>query len=90
LKREALRAASFLWKNMAFSGYKSPLYEQSSRVIEKRKKLHWRNILGFQQCNFYSDIMFCCRDILLVPKSQLFSQNWPKLGSFLSITLQKK
>jgi len=67
---------------MAFSVYKSPLHEQSSRVIGK-KKLHWRNISGFQQCNFYSDIMFCCRDILLVLKSQLFRQNWPKLGEIL-------
>jgi len=51
---------------------------------------HWRNISGFQQCNFYSDLTLCCRDILLVLKSQLFRQDWPKLGSFLSITLQKK
>jgi len=61
---------------MAFLVYKSPLCEQSSRVIRKRKKLHWRNISGFQQCNFYSDIMVCCRYILLVLKSQLFWQNW--------------
>jgi len=61
-----------------------------AELLKKEKNLHWRNILGFQQCNFYSDIMFCCRYILLVLKSQLFKQNWPKLGSFLSITLQKK
>jgi len=40
------------------------------------KKLHWINISGFQQCNFYSDIMLCCRDMTLALKSQLLSQNW--------------
>jgi len=62
--------------------YKSPIYEQSRGVIVKRKPLHWRNISGLQQRSFYSDIVFCCWDILLVLKSQLFRQNWPKLGSF--------
>jgi len=39
------------------------------------KKMHWRNISLFQQCNFYSDITFCCWDIiLLVLKNQLFRQ----------------
>jgi len=61
---------------MAFSVYKSPICGQSRRVIEKRKKVPWRTISGFQQCNFYSDIMLCCWDILLVLKSQLFMQNW--------------
>jgi len=50
------------------------------KLLEEEKKVHWRNISGFQQCNFYSDIMFCCWDISLVLKSQLFRQNWPKLG----------
>jgi len=62
----------------------------NATLFEKEKRLHWRNISGFQQCNFYSDIMFCCRYILLALKSQLFRLNWPKLGSFSSITLQKK
>jgi len=61
-----------------------------AELLEKEKNLHWRNISGFHQCNFYSYITFCCRYILLVLKSQLFRQNCPKLGSFLSITLQKK
>jgi len=61
-----------------------------AELLEKEKKLQWRDISGFQQCNFYSDIMLCCRDILLALKNQLFRQNWPKLGSFVSITLQKK
>jgi len=74
---------------MAFSVYKSPICGQSRKVIEKRKEFIWKNISGFQQRNFYSDIMFCCGDILLALKSQLFRQNWPKLSSVLYITLQK-
>jgi len=62
-----------------------PIYEQSRIAIGKIKKY-----TGFWQCNFYSNIMLCCWDILLVLKSQLFRQNWLKLGSFLSINLQKK
>jgi len=61
-----------------------------AELLEKEKYLHWRNISGFQQCNFYSDIMLCCRDILLVLKNQLFRQNWSKLGSFFVYNFAKK
>jgi len=27
-------------------------------LLKKEKNLPWRNISEFQQCNFYSDIMF--------------------------------
>jgi len=40
LKREVLRAASYLGKNIAFSAYELPIYEQSKRAFEKIKKMH--------------------------------------------------
>jgi len=49
-----------------------------AELLKKEKNLHWRNILGFQQWNFYSDIMFCCRDFWYwkVSFSGKIGQNW--------------
>jgi len=77
-------------KNMAFSVYKSPLHEQPSKVIEKRKKVTLEKHLRIPTVQFLFRYHALRRDILLALKSQLFRQNWPKLGSFLSITLQKE
>jgi len=61
-----------------------------AELLEKEKYIPWRNISGFQQCNFYSDIMLCCRDILLALKKSAFQAKLAKIGQFFVYNFAKK
>jgi len=56
-----------------------------AELLEKVKKLHWRNISGFQQFLFRYHVLLL-RYFTGTEKSAFLA----KLGSFLSITLQKE
>jgi len=75
---------------MAFLVYKTPLCEQSSRLIEKRKKV------ALVKCFRIPTVQFLIRYYVLLQRyftgteKSAFQAKLAKIGQFLSITLQKK
>jgi len=70
--------------------YKSPIYGQSRKVIGKRKKLTLDKYLRISVVQFFFKYhVFLLRYFNGTEKSA-FRAKLAKIGSFLSITLQKK
>jgi len=75
---------------MAFTVYKSPLYEQSSRVIRKIKKLTLERYLRIPTAQF----LFRCHALLqryfTGPEKSAFQAKLAKIGQFFVYNLAKK
>jgi len=89
-KREVLPATSFLWKNIAFSVYKSPIYEQSSRVIEKRKRVTLEKYLRIPAVKFLFRYHVLLLRYFTGTEKSAFQAKLAKIGQFFVYNFAKK
>jgi len=75
---------------MAFSVYKSPLYEQSSRVIEKRKKVTLEKYLRIPTVQFLFRYHALLQRYFTGTEKSAFHAKLAKIGQFFVYNFAKK
>jgi len=75
---------------MAFSVYKSPLYEQSSRLIEKRKKLTLEKYLRIPTVQFLFRYHVLLQRYFTGTEKSAIQAKLAKIGQFFVYNFAKK
>jgi len=75
---------------MAFSVYKSPLYEQSSRVIEKRKRVTLEKYLRIPTVHFLFRYYVLLQRYFTGTEKSAFQAKLAKIGQYLVYNFAKK